>query len=79
MLDIGISLLKIIDKVNKEPRSLIFDILKLINERGEFDLGTLSTQWFMEKVDSLAGKKYLLLEIICYWEIKLLKILLNLI
>ena len=43
MLDIGISLLKIIDKVNKEPRSLIFDILKLINERGEFDLGTLST------------------------------------
>ena len=57
MLDIGISLLKIIDKVNKEPRSLIFDILKLINERGEFDLGTLSSQWFMEKVDSLAGKK----------------------
>ena len=49
MLDIGISLMKIIDKVNKEHRSLIFDILKLLNERGEFDLGTLSTHWFVEK------------------------------
>ena len=51
MLDIGISLLKIIDKVNKEHRSLIFDILKLINERGEFDLNTLSSQWFLEKIN----------------------------
>ena len=49
MLDIGISLLKIIEKVNKDHRSLIFDILKLINERGEFYLGTLSSQWFVEK------------------------------
>jgi hypothetical protein len=49
MLDIGISLMKIIDKVNKEHRSLIFDILRLINERGEFDLGTLSSHWFAEK------------------------------
>ena len=49
MLDIGISLLNIIEKVNKENRSLIFDNLKLINERGEFDLNTLSSDWFTEK------------------------------
>ena len=53
MLDIGICLLKIIDKVNKDNRSIIFDILKLINERGEFYLGTLSTQWFVEKSSNL--------------------------
>ena len=49
MLDIGISLINILEKVNKDNRSIIFDILKLINERGEFDLGTLSTIWFEEK------------------------------
>ena len=45
--------IKIIDKVNKDNRSIIFDILKLINERGEFYLGTLSTQWFVEKSSNL--------------------------
>ena len=49
MLDIGISLLNILEKVNKDNRSIIFDILRLINERGEFDLNTLSSQWFEEK------------------------------
>ena len=57
MLDIGICLLNIIDKVNKVNRSLIFDILKLINERGEFDLGTLSSQWFAEKSNNLEKNK----------------------
>ena len=57
MLDIGICLLNIIDKVNKGNRSLIFDILKLINERGEFDLGTLSSQWFTEKSNNLDKNK----------------------
>ena len=57
MLDIGICLLKIIDKVNKDNRSIIFDILKLINERGEFYLGTLSTQWFVEKSSNLERNK----------------------
>ena len=56
MLDIGISLLNIIEKVSKEQRSLIFDILKLINERGEFDLGTLSSSWFIEKGDTGIGQ-----------------------
>ncbi len=58
MLDIGISLLNIIDKVSKNNRSIIFDILKLINERGEFDLGTLSSQWFVEKSNRKNNKVF---------------------
>ena len=49
ILDLGLTLIKIIDKLNRDQRSLIFDILKLINERSEFDLGTLSTKWFKDK------------------------------
>ena len=52
MLDIGISLFNIIEKVDKIKRKIIFDILRLINERGEFDLGTLSRAWFVEKKQS---------------------------
>ena len=51
MLDIGISLINILEKINKDNRTIILDILKLINERGEFDLGTLSTIWFEEKAN----------------------------
>ena len=56
MLDIGISLMNILEKINKDNRSIIFDILKLINKRGEFDLGTLSKIWFEEKA-SLGNNK----------------------
>ena len=49
ILDLGLTLLKIIDKLNKDQRNLIFEILKLINDRSEFDLGTLSTRWFKDK------------------------------
>ena len=49
ILDLGLTLIKIIDKLNKDQRNLIFEILKLINERAEFDLGTLSTKWFKDK------------------------------
>ena len=49
ILDLGLTLIKIIDKLNKDQRNLIFEILKLINERSEFDLGTLSTRWFKDK------------------------------
>ena len=62
MLDIGNSLFNIVEKVDKGNRKIIFDILKLINERGEFDLGTLSISWFEEKKSSeninLEDKKY---------------------
>ena len=58
MLDIGISLINILEKINKDNRSIIFDILKLINERGEFDLGTLSKIWFEEKSSLVNNKIY---------------------
>ena len=41
ILDLGLILIQIIDKLNKDQRNLIFDIIKLINDRGEFSLGTL--------------------------------------
>ena len=59
MLDIGNSLLNIIEKVTKENRNLIFDILKLINSRGEFDLGTLTSHWFDEKNSSDKNKIFI--------------------
>jgi len=49
ILDLGLILIKIIDKLNKDQRNLIFEILKLINERSEFDIGTISTKWFKDK------------------------------
>ena len=52
ILDLGLILIKIIDKLNKDLRNLIYEILKLINERSEFDLGTLSTKCFKDKTKS---------------------------
>ena len=49
ILDLGLILMKIIDKLNKDQRNLIFDIVNLINERGELNLGTLSSKWFKDK------------------------------
>jgi hypothetical protein len=49
ILDLGLIVIKIIDKLNKDQRNLIFEILKLINERSEFDIGTISTKWFKDK------------------------------
>ena len=49
MLDLGITLIDVVDKLNNEQRSLIFQILKVINERGELDLSTVSNKWFVEK------------------------------
>ena len=52
MLDLGLILLNIIDKLNKDQRGLVYDILKLINERSEFDIGTISTKWFTDKKEN---------------------------
>ena len=49
ILDLGLILINIIDKLNRDQRNLIFEILKLINARSEFDLGTISSQWFKDK------------------------------
>ena len=48
MLDLGLNILEMIDKLTMEQRTCCFDILKLIHERSEFDLGTLSLKWFTE-------------------------------
>jgi len=46
MLDLGISILKIIESLNIEQRAIGFEILILINSRAEFDLGTVKSAWF---------------------------------
>ena len=46
MLDIGITLLDVINKVNNDQRISILKIIKILNDRSEFDLGTLYTKWF---------------------------------
>ena len=49
IIDLGLGLFDLIDKVNFEYLNQIFDILKLILKRSEFDLGTLSKKWFKPK------------------------------
>ena len=51
MLELGLNILEIIDKLNMELRSCCFEILKLLHKRSEFDLGTLSLKWFNDKKD----------------------------
>ena len=48
MIELGINLLEVIDKLTVEQRKVAFEILKLITERSEFDLGTISLKWFKE-------------------------------
>ena len=68
ILDLGLILMKIIDKLNKDQRNLIFDIIKLINDRGEFDIGTISSKWFKDKngnhksSSSLGHKNYIFMD-----------------
>lgn len=52
MLDIGNTLIEVVDKVNTDQRTSIFQILKILNERSEFDLGTLYTKWFVDKEEN---------------------------
>ena len=46
MLELGLNILEVIDKLNLEQRKVSFEILKLLNERSEFDLGTVCSKWF---------------------------------
>ena len=52
MLELGLNMLEIIDKLNMELRNCCFEILKLLHKRSEFDLGTLSLKWFNDKKDN---------------------------
>ena len=49
LIDLGLGLFELLDKINFEYLIQIFDILKLILQRSEFDLGTLSVKWFKKK------------------------------
>ena len=49
IIDLGLGLFDLIDKVNFEYVQSIFEILKLITKRSEFDIGTLSAKWFKPK------------------------------
>ena len=46
IIDLGLILFELIDKLGLEQRKIGFDILKLILKRSEIDLGTLSVGWF---------------------------------
>ena len=46
MIDLGLILFELIDKIGLEHRKIGFEILKLILKRSEMDLGTLSVVWF---------------------------------
>ena len=46
IIDLGLGLFDLLDKVNFEYLQLFFEILKLILSRSEFDLSTLSVRWF---------------------------------
>ena len=46
MLQLGLNIFEVIDKLNLEQRKVSFEILKLLNERSEFDLGTVTSKWF---------------------------------
>ena len=49
IINLGLGLFDLLDKVNFEYLHQIFEILKLILTRSEFDLGTLSAKWFKPK------------------------------
>ncbi len=49
MLDLGKILIDAVDKFNKEPKEETVRILKILNQRSEFDLGTLTTKWFINE------------------------------
>ena len=46
IIDLGLILFELIDKLGLEHRKIGFEILKLILKRSEIDLGTLSVGWF---------------------------------
>ena len=46
IIDLGLGLLDLLDTINFEYLQIFFEILKLILNRSEFDLSTLSVKWF---------------------------------
>ena len=56
ILDLGLGLFELLDKMGFEYLHITFEILKLILKRAEFDLGTLSKYWF-KKTSNLIPRK----------------------
>ena len=52
MLELGINILNMIESFNLEQRTAGFEILILINNRAEFDLGTLWRAWFQDSTQT---------------------------
>jgi hypothetical protein len=48
MIELGLHMLEMIEKLNVDQRAIGFEILRLINDRAEFDLGTLYRSWFQD-------------------------------
>lgn len=61
MLDIGINIIKLMESFDLEQRAKGFKILYLLNNRAEFDLGTLWRAWFLDQgSDSVFRDSYLI-------------------
>lgn len=61
MLKLGIEFLKVIESFNLEQRAIGFEILNILLNRAEFDLGTVSRAWFVNQADSFTFRDQLLL------------------
>lgn len=63
MLDIGINIIKLMESFDLEQRVKAFRILNLLNNRAEFDLGTLWRAWFVDQgTESFFRDSYLIEE-----------------
>ena len=56
IIDLGLGLFELLDKMGFEYLHITFEILKLILKRAEFDLGTLSRNWFKKTNNPLPRK-----------------------
>ena len=56
IIDLGIGLFGLLDKIKFEYMHITFQILKLILKRYEFDLGILSKKWFKPKGNNMKQK-----------------------
>ena len=56
IIDLGLGLFDLLDKMGFEYLHITFEILKLILKRAEFDLGTLSKNWFKKRNNFLIHK-----------------------
>ena len=61
MLELGINILKLIESLKIEERVIAFQILTLINNRAEFDLGTVKNAWITDQVNKCSIRDNILI------------------